>query len=85
MRYCGAVPAFLVPAQIQEFAGSFTDSFVAVPLLQVVLDCCEAVGNLLRKVDEEKILKVETSGGCESILPWTPASAAQLGGISKHL
>lgn len=62
-----------------------TDSFVAVPLLQVVLDCCEAVGNLLRKVDEEKILKVETSGGCEIILPWTPASAAQLGGISKHL
>lgn len=63
---------------------------MAVSLLQVVLDCCEgssqreAMDNLLRKVDEEKTLKVETFGDCESILP-CPASAGQLGGNSKHL
>lgn len=90
VQYCGTLAVFLISTQIQEFVGS-CQSFVAVSLLQVALDCCEgssqreAMGNLLRKVDEDKTLKVETSGGCERILPWTPASAGQLGGKFKHL
>lgn len=89
MKYCGTVAVFLISVQIQEVVGS-CHSFVAVSLLQVALDCCEgctqreAMDNLIRKVEEEKTLKVEASGGCESILPWTPASAG-LGGKSKHL
>ncbi|KAL2296593.1 hypothetical protein Nmel_015913 [Mimus melanotis] len=57
---------------------------------RVVLGCCEgssqreAMDSPLRKVDEEKTLKVETSEGCENILPWTPASARQLGG-AEHI
>lgn len=45
---------------------ALTNRFSALPVLQVVLDCCEGVSqreamdSLLRKVDEEKTLKAES-------------------------